>query len=61
MRKYELLLEDGSYNRMWFEFDDLYVLSKFMEDAMKHASKPSKATISIIPETSEEVKADDDH
>lgn len=54
MRKYELLLEDENYNRMFFEFDDLYILSKFMEDAMKHAYKTLKATISIIPEESKE-------
>lgn len=54
MRKYELLLEDESYNRMWFEFVDLYILSTFMEDAMKYAHKPLRATISVIPEERKE-------
>lgn len=57
MRKYNLTLEDDHYNKLEFEDHDLYMLCKFLEDAMKKAPKKMTATISIIEE--KEVTADD--
>jgi hypothetical protein len=55
-RKFKLTLENADYNRLSFVFDDLYLLSKFMEAAMEKAESTLTATITVIEE---EVKADD--
>ena len=54
MKKYKLSLVDATYNRIEFAFDDLYMLSKFVEIAMEKATSNLTATIAI----EEEVKAD---
>ena len=52
--KFRLLLEDGKYNKLYFDFETLEELNVFLRDAMATSVRKLYASIEVITEEDEE-------